>query len=60
MKQPRRKHLAVFKAKVALAANRGNATLSELAAHFEVHSNQITQWKGLLLKRISSSSRAPP
>jgi transposase-like protein len=54
MKRSRRNHSAGFKAKVALAAIRGDKTLSELAAHFEVHPNQITQWKGLLLERVAS------
>ena len=54
MKQPRRNHSAAFKAKVALAAIRGDKTVSELAAHFEVYPNQITQWKGLLLERVAS------
>jgi transposase-like protein len=39
-----------FKAKVALAAVRGEKTLAELAQQFDVHSNQITQWRLLLLK----------
>ena len=52
MKRSRRNHSAAFKAKVALATIRGDKTLSELAAHFEVHPNQITQWKGLLLARV--------
>ena len=41
-KRPRRKHTPAFKAKVALAAIRGQNTLAELAQHFDV---QITQWK---------------
>src|SRR4030065_351559 len=54
MKRSRRNHSPGFKAKVALAAIRGDKTLSELSAHFEVHPNQITQWKGLLLERVAS------
>ncbi len=48
MKRPRRNHTASFKAKVALAALRGDLTLSELAQQFDVHPNQIVQWKSLL------------
>ena len=39
-----------FKAKVALAAIKGDKTLSELAEQFDVHANQITQWKSQLLE----------
>src|SRR5450756_452490 len=47
-RRPRRNHTAVFKAKVALAAIKGEMTLSELSEQFDVHANQITQWKSQL------------
>jgi putative transposase len=49
-RRPRRNHTAAFKANVALAAIKGEKTLSELAEQFDVHANQITQWKGQLLE----------
>jgi transposase-like protein len=45
MKNKRRNHSAAFKAKVALAAAKGGKTIAELASEYEVHPNQITQWK---------------
>src|SRR6266849_9697027 len=47
-RRARRNHTPAFKAKVALAAVRGESTLAELAQHFDVHPNQITQWKSQL------------
>jgi transposase-like protein len=52
-KRPRRNHGAAFKAKVALEAIKGDQTLVELAERFEVHPNQIAEWKKLLMERAS-------
>ena len=52
-KRPRRNHGAVFKAKVALEAIKGEQTLVELSERFQVHPNQITEWKKQLLERSS-------
>ena len=49
-RRPRRNHTGSFKAKVALAALKGEKTLLELAQQFDVHANQITQWKSQLLE----------
>ena len=53
MRRPRRNHSAAFKAKVALAAIKGEHTLVQLAERFDVHPNQITQWKTELLQRAA-------
>ena len=47
-RRPRRNHSAAFKAKVALAAVKGDRTIAQLAEHFDVHPNQITTWKSQL------------
>jgi transposase len=49
-KRQRRNHSPAFKAKVALAAIKGEKTLSELAEQFDVHPNQITTWRTQLLE----------
>lgn len=49
-KRTRRTHSPAFKAKVALAAVKGDKTLAELAQQFDVHPNQITTWKNQLLE----------
>lgn len=48
-RRPRRNHSPGFKSKVALAAIKGEKTISELVQQFDVHANQITQWKSQLL-----------
>ena len=47
-RRPRRNHTSTFKAKVALAALKGDKTLAELSEQFDVHPKQITDWKARL------------
>jgi len=49
-RRPRRNHTPAFKAKVALAAVKGEKTMAELSQEFDVHANQIKQWKDQLLE----------
>jgi transposase-like protein len=67
-RRARRTHSPAFKVKVAVAAIRGDRTLSELAKQFDVHPNQITAWKAQLLEGAagvfgadtSNAQAAPP
>jgi len=65
-KKPRRKHSPAFKAKVALAALAGDKTLAQLSQEFEVHQNQIVDWKKQLTERSAelfgkpTESASPP
>jgi transposase-like protein len=54
----RRNHSPAFKAKVALAAIEGNATLAELAQRFDVHPNQITEWRRQLVANAAGALSA--
>ena len=54
MRRKRRNHSPAFKAKVALAANKGDKTLAELAEQFDVHPNQIQDWRKRLLENADT------
>ena len=47
-RRPRRNHSAAFKAKVAIAAIKGERTIAQIAEQFDVHPNQVTTWKAQL------------
>jgi len=52
-KRPRRNHAPAFKAKVALEALKGDQTIVELSQRYQVHPNQITEWKKQLLEHAA-------
>jgi transposase len=65
-RRPRRNHSPAFKSKVAVAALKGEKTLAELAQIYDVHANQITQWKTQLQEQAAmafggeADNAAPP
>lgn len=59
-RRTRRNHSPAFKAKVALAAIKGDKTLAELSQQFDVHANQITAWRAQLLEGAAGLFGAPP
>ena len=54
MRRKRRNHFPGFKAKAALAAINGDKTLADLSEQFDVHQNQIKDWKKQLLDQADS------
>ena len=55
MRSKRRNHSPGFKAKVALAAIKGDRTIAELSQQFSVHPNQISSWKKQLMENAESA-----
>jgi len=49
MRRKRRTHSPEFKSKVALEAIKGELTMAQMVKRFDVHANQITEWKKQLL-----------
>jgi transposase-like protein len=58
-RRKRRNHSPAFKAQVALAAMKGDKTLAELAQQYDIHPNQITDWKAQLLERAAQVFDGP-
>ena len=56
MSQGRRKHSPAFKAKVALEAVKGEETVAQLAARYQVHPSQIQAWKKALPRGLPACS----
>lgn len=50
-RRKRRNHSPAFKGQVAIAALKGDKTLAELAQQFDVHPNQIADWKTQFMER---------
>jgi transposase-like protein len=56
---PKRKYSAAFKSKVALEAIKGLKTISEIASDYEVHPNQVSQWKRQLRNGLEDVFQDP-
>lgn len=54
MRRKRRNHSSAFKAKVAVAALKGDKTIAELADQFDLHANQIQDWRKKLLENANT------
>ena len=57
----RRQHEAAFKARVAIEAIKGQRTVNEIASTYQIHPNQVTEWKKQALRQLAevfSSGRA--
>lgn len=54
-RRKRRNHSPIFKAQVAIAALKGDKTLAELAQQYDIHPNQITDWKSQLQERAAQA-----
>jgi transposase-like protein len=54
-RRARRNHTPAFKAKVALAAVKGDRTVAQLAEQFDVHPNQVTTWKAQLVSKAADA-----
>jgi len=52
MKAKRRRHDATFKSRVALEALKGQKTVQQIAAEYEVHPVQVSEWKKILIERL--------
>jgi putative transposase len=48
----KRNFSAEFKARIALEAIKGQRTIQEIAAHYEVHPNQVTTWKRQVIEAL--------
>jgi len=59
-RRPRRNHAAAFKAKMTLAAIKSEKTLAELAEQFDIHPNQMAQWKKPVARRRRGCLRRSP
>ncbi len=55
MKKRRRAFSADLKARVALEAIKGQQTIQEIASHYEIHPNQVTQWKRQAIESMAQT-----